>query len=548
MLFNSYQFVFIFFPLTLAGFALLGRIYGPRASLTWLIVASIAFYAWWKPINILIITPSVLVNYFLARVILKMGDDRPRIALAALLLGIAGNLAFLSYFKYFNFLLEIANDASGTNFVLDQIFLPLGISFITFQKIAFLVDIYTGRVNSFTFRSYSLFVFFFPQLIAGPIVHYREMMPQFEKATGRFVAEDLAVGAGLFFFGLLKKVILADGIASYVTPVYAAAANGEPVTLIYAWVATVGFTLQVYFDFSGYSEMALGAARCFGIRLPMNFNSPLRATSIIDFWTRWHITLVRFLTAYVFNPMAFALTRRRLDSGLTTISGARTSWSAFASVLVLPTMLTMFLSGLWHGAGYGFVVWGLLHGCYLVINHAWRLYRARFWPHNRSHDRVMAPVGFILTFGAVVLAMAFFRANSIGAGMNIMSGMFGMNGISLPHAIGARLGDLLPAGVVLVWTSGKSFMLSLIWIACLLMVAWMMPNTLEIFRKYQPALDFKPSATQTAGRGGSRMTGLLANRIRPWRLSTAWAIGTALVATVGILALGQPTEFLYWQF
>ncbi len=547
MLFNSYYFVFIFLPLTLAGFALLGRLAHPRFALTWLVVASIAFYAWWKPMNILIITPSVLINFFLARGILKAGDEHPRTALTLLLLGIGGNIVFLSYFKYVNFLLQIANDTVGTSFVLDQILLPLGISFITFQKIAFLVDVYTGRVSSFTFRSYCLFVFFFPQLIAGPIVHYREMMPQFDKATGRVMAEDLAVGFGLFFFGLFKKVILADGIAPYVSPIFTAAANGEPTTLIYAWIATIGFTLQVYFDFSGYSEMALGAARCFGIRLPMNFNSPLKATSIIDFWTRWHITLVRFLTVYVFNPMAFALSRQRSQAGLRGIVGSKTSLAAFASVLVLPTMITMFLSGLWHGAGYGYIVWGVLHGSYLVINHAWHIYRPRFWPDNRSHDRIMAPIGFILTFCAVVLAMAFFRSSSIEAGLTLMRGMLGLNGVSLPNAVGIQLGDWKPAGVALVWSSGKGFIQSIAWMVFLLAVAWLMPNTLEIFRKFRPALDFKSPLEPARGADAQGAHGL-ARRSPVWQLSTSWAIGTAVVATIGILALGQPTEFLYWQF
>ena len=547
MLFNSYLFVFVFFPLTLAGFAVLGRLAQPRATLTWLIVASIAFYAWWNPINILIITPSILLNYLLARALLRAGDNRPRTALALLILGIVGNVAFLSYFKYRNFFFEVANDVAGTNFVFDHIVLPLGISFITFQKIAFLVDVYSGRVRSFTFQSYSLFVFFFPQLISGPIVHYREMMPQFERTTGRIVAEDLAIGAGLFFFGLFKKVILADGIALHVSPIYAAAANGERITLIYAWIATIGFTTQVYFDFSGYSEMALGTARCFGVRLPMNFNSPLRATSIIDFWGRWHVTLVRFLTTYVFNPMAFALTQRRLEKGLGTLAGARSLPSAFISILVVPTMLTMLLSGLWHGAGYGFIVWGLLHGCYLVVNHGWNLYRPLFWPDNQSHDRVMTPVGFILTFVAVVIAMAFFRSTTIESGFTLLQAMFGLNGVSLPFAIGNLLGAWLPVGVVLEWMSGKGFVLSIAWIVCLLVIAWLLPNTLQVFGRYMPALGFT-AVDEAQSIAGSKPARSLINRIHQYRPSISWAVATALVAAIGILALGQPTEFLYWQF
>ena len=541
MLFNSYQFVFIFLPVALCGFALLGRLSKPSTSLIWLTVASIAFYAWWNPINLLIIAPSVLLNYLLARVMIRCLDDRPGLAQALLIIGIFGNIAFLSYFKYTNFFREVSNDLVGTDYVFTQIVLPLGLSFITFQKIGFLVDIYTTRVKSFSFQSYCLFVFFFPQLIAGPIVHYREMMPQFDHSSGRVSAEDLTVGAGLFFFGLFKKVILADGIAQHVAPIYASAGAGEPVTLIYAWIATIGFTLQVYFDFSGYSEMALGAARCFGIRLPMNFNSPLRATSIIDFWGRWHVSLVRFLTAYVFNPMAFALTSRRMEKNLPGLAGPQSSCGAFLSILALPTMVTMLLSGLWHGAGYGFVIWGLLHGSYLLINHAWNLYRPLFWPNNASHAKVMTPIGFILTFVAVVFAMAFFRSPTIGGGLAIAKGMMGGYGISLPMAIGQQLGAWIPPGVVLVWTSGKSFVQASAWLVCLLAVAWFLPNTLQIFARFTPALGFVATA-------GPDSPGRRSVMNINWKSSTAWAALSAVVAAIGILALGQPTEFLYWQF
>lgn len=543
MLFNSYQFVFCFLPIALAGFAWFGSLGKPKACLVWLAAASVAFYAWWNPVNLLIIAPSVLANYILARALLRWGDDRPGWAQAALVLGILGNLAFLSYFKYKNFFLEISNDALGTDFVFTQIVLPLGISFITFQKIAFLVDVYTGRVRAFTFQSYSLFVFFFPQLIAGPIVHYREMMPQFDKSTGRVSGQDIAVGLGLFSLGLFKKVILADGIAVHVSPIYATAASGQPVTLLYAWLATVGFTLQVYFDFSGYSEMALGAARLFGIRLPMNFNSPLRATSIIDFWGRWHVTLVRFLTDYVFNPMAFAITRARLSKRKSVLAGHGSSVGAFFWVLIVPTMVTMLLSGLWHGAGYGYIVWGLLHGSYLVINHTWNTYRPQAWSACAMYSRVMAPVGLVLTFVGVVLAMAFFRAPTIGGGMNMAAGMFGFNGVSLPMAIGNQLAPWLPSFVALEWTSGKGFVQGVIWTVLLLAVAWCLPNTLEIFSRYAPALGF----TGQGGTAALRKLRRLGLSLQ-WEPSVRWATAVAFFAAIGIIALGQPTEFLYWQF
>jgi len=287
MLFNSEEFLFVFLPTTLIGFYLLGAIHRQWAIL-WLILLSLAFYGWWRPVNILIIGPSILINFALASILsrLSQGDGSPRLSRAVLLLGIAFNVLFLGFFKYTDFLYGTINDVFSSKLILMHIILPLGISFITFQKIAFLIDVQAGRVKSFTFREYCTFVLFFPQLIAGPIVHYREMMPQFEAAPCRFNKENFAVALTLLFFGLFKKVVLADNIAPLVTPIYehSAAAGNTPFLL--AWMAAVGFTLQIYFDFSGYTDMALGLARFFGIKLPPNFNSPLRASSIIDFWLR----------------------------------------------------------------------------------------------------------------------------------------------------------------------------------------------------------------------------------------------------------------------
>jgi len=241
-------------------------------------------------------------------------------------------------------------------------------------------------------------VLFFPQLIAGPIVHYREMMPQFQNANCIFDKESFSVGLTLFVLGLFKKVVLADGVAAHITPIYESAAAGGAISLFPAWVAAVDFTLQIYFDFSGYTDMALGLARFFGVRLPPNFDSPLKATNIIDFWLRWHTTLTRFLTAYLYNPLVLWLTRRRFAKGLPVLGTRKPSWGAFFQLLVGPTLLTMFVSGLWHGAGYLFILWGLLHGLYLVINHAWRHFGTALWRNKESYQRFMRPFGLVLTF------------------------------------------------------------------------------------------------------------------------------------------------------
>jgi len=435
MLFNSFEFLFGFFPVVLALFLVLGA----RSRLLatgWLIAASLVFYAWWRPLNVLIIAPSIAVNFALARALQRpatgpRGESMRRLLLGA---GIAFNVAFLGYFKYTHFAVGALNDLAGTRFVVEQIILPLGISFITFQKIAFLVDVWGRRVTEFSLREYALFVLFFPQLIAGPIVHFREMMPQFRDPASRPSFEGLAAGLTLLVFGLFKKVVLADHIAAYTTPIYEAGAAGHAVSLVPAWTAAVGFTLQIYFDFSGYSDMAVGLARCFGVRLPANFDSPLKATNIIDFWLRWHITLTRFLTAYLYNPLVLRLTRRRLARGLPPFGGRNTSLSAFVQLLALPTLLTMFVSGVWHGAGFLFMAWGLLHGAYLVVDHGWRTYVVRRWPDRTAYLRTMKAPAALLTFVAVVAAMVVFRAPNGRSALAVLEGMVGAGGVELPRS------------------------------------------------------------------------------------------------------------------
>jgi len=474
MLFNSYEFIFVYLPVMLAGFFLLG-LRSRSLALGWIITASLAFYAWWRPINVLIIAPSILVNFVLARWLLRLAGDKDRAGLARLVLslGIAFNVAFLGYFKYVNFLVTAANDLVGTNFVLMQIVLPLGISFITFQKIAFLIDVHGGRIPALSLRDYCLFVLFFPQLIAGPIVHYREMMPQFQQAPCRWDKENIAVGVCLFVFGLFKKVVLADGISEHVSPIYEMAASGSEITLFPAWIAAIGFTLQIYFDFSGYSDMALGLARFFGVRLPANFDSPLKATNIIDFWLRWHMTLTRFLTAYLYNPLVLWLTRRRMASGLPGLGRRAPSAGAFFQLLAGPVLLTMFVSGLWHGAGYLFILWGLLHGVYLSVNHAWRLFGPRNWSNKETYDRFMRPAGFVLTFLSVAVAMVLFRSANSDAAKELLQGLIGLNGISLPQQIHAHLGPL--RGLLQSFVSASTempaqeFVLAIAWLGVLLL-------------------------------------------------------------------------------
>jgi alginate O-acetyltransferase complex protein AlgI len=542
MLFNSYEFIFIFLPVTIAGFFALGLV-SRTCALLWIILVSLFFYGWWRPINVLIIAPSILINFGLARTLQRLGNaEGPSSAGTKVLwLGIVFNVAFLGYFKYIDFGRGAINDVFGTNLVLTHIILPLGISFITFQKIAFLIDVHARRVKSFTFQDYCLFVLFFPQLIAGPIVHYREMMPQFHGATCRFDKDNFAVGLTLLFFGLFKKTVLADNIAPLVTPIYEQATAGTHITLLWAWMAAVGFTLQIYFDFSGYTDMALGLARFFGIRLPQNFDSPLQTSSIIDFWLRWHMTLTRFLTAYIYNPITLWLTRRRLASGRSVHGARNTTVGAFVTLLMFPVLLTMLISGVWHGAGYGFIFWGLLHGLYLVVNHAWRLVGPPLWSSRLSYDRIMKPVGFILTFVSVCAAMVFFRSPTMASATDLVRGMIGVNGVVLPDGMYAYLGPLggwlNSMGVGVQPGSGNNFTLLAKWIAVLMFIALACPNTLQVLAQFEPALGVKPRPI------------LFFNKLFvKWNASLPWAVGVAIIAAVGILSLGGPSEFLYWQF
>jgi len=451
-------------------------------------------------------------------------------------------VVFLGYFKYIDFLATSANDLVGTHFVLTQVVLPLGISFITFQKIAFLIDVHGRRIPSFSFREYCLFVLFFPQLIAGPIVHFREMMPQFRQTPCRWDKENMAVGLSLFVFGLFKKVILADGISEYVSPIYESAAAGSEPTFFPAWIAAIGFTLQIYFDFSGYSDMALGLGRFFGVRLPANFNSPLKATNIIDFWLRWHMTLTRFLTAYLYNPLALWLTRRRMAKGLPGLGGRSPSVGAFFQVLAGPTMLTMFVSGLWHGAGYLFILWGLLHGLYLSTNHAWRLFGSRIWPNREKHEPFMRSTGFVLTFLSVVVAMVLFRSTNAGAAKELLQGMVGLNGVSLPQQILAHLGPLtgLLQSFVSVATdmSAQELALAIAWVGALLLIALLLPNTLQLMAGYEPALGVRPGPAVP----------LSLARVLDWTPTIPWALAMAPLVVATVMRIGGKSEFLYWQF
>jgi len=424
VLFNSFPFLLGFLPAVLAGAFMLDVMGARRFVLVWLVAASLFFYGWWNPPFLGLLVGSVLANFALGRGIVRANvADQPRLGWWLTALGVAGNLGAIGWFKYAGFFAAIIPGLDG-NFTFTHIILPLGISFFTFQQIAFLVDCNRGVAKPHSLPEYALFVTFFPQLIAGPIVHHGDMLPQFRALDGfRLKAVGLAMGFEIFLIGLFKKVVLADGLAVHVQPVFSAAAAGDPLTMVEAWGGALAFTFQLYFDFSGYSDMAMGLAAMFGLRLPINFNSPYKATSIIDFWRRWHMTLSAFLRDYLYIPL-----------GGNRHGPAR----RYTNIAV-----TMVLGGLWHGAAWTFVFWGAMHGVLLIVNHLWRAVGLR----------LPGPVGWVLTFLAVCVGWVFFRAPSIDAAWAMVWTMFGGQGFASSGPMEAFGGDsqIIALVFALIW-------------------------------------------------------------------------------------------------
>ncbi len=516
MLFNSYIFVLAFLPVLLLMFFTLGRLGHLRSALLVLVTGSLFFYGWWNPIYVPLILLSVICNYWLGGRIGTANDQGiKRQAKAFLTTGIIFNLGLLGYFKYANFFVDSFNFAAGSDLYLAPIALPLAISFFTFQQIAYLVDVYEQKAKEYDFLRYALFVTFFPQLIAGPIVHHKEMMPQFSGSKlARFCTKNFSVGSAIFFIGLFKKVILADNISPFATSVFNGAASGAAVSFSEAWVGALAYSCQIYFDFSGYSDMAIGLGRMFGIQLPLNFNSPYKSSGIIEFWRRWHLTLSRFLRDYLYIPLG----GNRMGSP-----------RRFTNM-----MIVMLLGGLWHGAGWGFVAWGGLHGLYLMINHAWRSWRG---PKRSTHWLATFASG-CLTFIAVVVAWVFFRADNFDTAISIIGSMAGSEGITLPIWL-TRLPVIGDFAVSLPLTYEATYwapMNGVVWIFCLLLVAWIMPNTQQIMRSF---MDQQWYRIGPVNRWFSWLT---------WQPNLASAFVIGFITVIAFISLGQPSEFIYYQF
>ena len=503
MVFASHSFL-AFLLILLLAYWFAGR-HDERWGKPLLILASFVFYGFWIPAYLILLFVSILFNHAIARALIAAPPQQFRRALTVL--GIGLNLALIAFYKYAAFLVESMNWALQTGFDVPDIILPIGISFFTFQQISLLVDAHKGRVPVLRFWDHVLFISFFPQLIAGPIVRQHDMLPQLAARTDwRLRADYVAIGLALFAFGLFKKTAIIDPFVPYLDLIYQAAANGEAVGFLDGWIAGIGYGFQVYFDFSAYSDMAIGLGFMFGLRLPINFFSPYKADSIRAFWRRWHISLSRFLRDYLFIPLGGS------HHGLTRTIAA--------------LIVTMGLGGLWHGAGWTFVIWGLLHGVYLSINHLWRALLARLRPATTATPRkpglvawILKMLSIVLTFLAVSFAWVFFRATDFDAAMRLASAMLGFGGW---HEVAS-----LTSGIVTMFP-------------VYLVTIWLLPNTMEMFQATKAALhvdEYRDDSVRPLRPGWLR-----------FKLSAGWAISSAVVFVVAWFTMSNLSPFIYFQF
>ena len=450
MLFNEQTFLFNFFPLVIVG-ALVFRLRSSYLTSWWIILTSFFFYGFhgWQHLPLLIL--SVLVNYGIGLGIEKMAVKRSGHYL--LILGIVCNLLILAIYKYADFIISSFQLEYSLNLTL-----PLAISFFTFQQIAYLVDLRKGKVTTPSLTHYCTFISFFPQLIAGPIVRCQGMIPQLQKGLlGKLSSKNFWSGICLFSIGLFKKSCLADGIRPLVDSIFSASYDGITLSLAEAWVAVLSFGLQIYFDFSAYSEMALGLGLILGLRLPLNFDSPYKAVNIVDFWRRWHITLSEFLRDYLYKPLG--------GNRLGVYRG------------VFNVLLVMLLGGLWHGAGLTFIMWGFIHGCMIGVYHFFRSFT-----QNKAQIKstfLQKLLASFVTFIAVNVAWVFFRSEKMDSAFGMIKSLIGLNGISLPRSF-----DFLPQGKLVSFTGlfpNQAIDIGLLgFLPFLLVIVWFAPNAYQL--------------------------------------------------------------------
>lgn len=506
MAFHSFSFILGALPVMLAGFLIAYRIGGWTTAFRYLAVASLAFYAQFGLGLLLVLATSVAGNYAVGELI-RVIHERRRLAATVLIAAIAANLFALGYFKYSNFLIDIANSMFGSEYSHAKLLLPIGISFYTFIQIGYLIEVFGGQTSRPGFANYVLFSTFFPCVTAGPLVLQGEIFQQMKDRTDTaFDAQRIAVGVTLFSIGLFKKVVLADSIAPFANTLFDGVDAGQVVTSGTAWIGAVCYALQLYFDFSGYSDMAIGLGCMFGLRLPLNFASPFKATSISEFWRRWHITMSRFFTNYIYTPMAmtgmrWALTRRQPMLVRTLVAGA------------LPALVTFVVAGIWHGAGWTFVVYGVIHGAAIAINLIWR---------DVGPFRMPPMFGWLLTMSVVVSGLVVFRAPNLDTATTILAAMWTVNALE-PASVGSVLVTL-------------DVRMALALIVLLGSIVLLMPNSQQILHRYWASSDPQPA-------DAAFEAGLLV-----WKPTLGTAMATAIVSVTAIASIGATSTFLYYQF
>lgn len=513
MSFASATFLLCFLPLVLLGFYLPFTARRAGRSQAWLLLASLGFYAasGWSDVCLLLV--SLALNFLAARALLERArtvpEPTPRRGLLTLAIG--ANVLLLLGYK-----IHAAQAGAATFLSGASIAIPLGLSFITFQQIAFLLDCHRGRVVQFAVRDYLLFITFFPQLVMGPIVHFRELVPQF--STGRLeqrVRENLLLGLSIFTFGLFKKLVVADSLAGPVDAIFAAAGRGEAVSTLDAWAAAVGFQLQLFMDFSGYADMAIGLAKMFNIDLPINYDDPYHARNRFDLWRRWHLTFVEFMRTHVFQPLA-------------RIHGMPL-WLALA--------ITGVASGLWHGFGWTFLCWGLLQTVLLLLSHRWSKWRRSArgaWLPHWTFGQILAT--FLVTAAVGVL----FRSPSLAASGELLQAMVSGDRLQVPLALQLRLPFLFDGPSARAWTAPLLASSDLIWFGLAAVLVWAMPQTSRLFGSYWTALDPRPRGQ----RGRDERPAL---PIR-FRFSFGWGLVVGLLLLAALASLGQAQRFVYFQF
>jgi alginate O-acetyltransferase complex protein AlgI len=489
MLFNSYAFILIFLPLVATGYFLLNKHLPATWSRLFLLLSSLGFMTFWNLYFALVLICSVLFNYVFGSIISTAARQAEKRKKFLFIVALAANILFLGFFKYSNFFLDNVNTVLATQIQPLHILLPIGISFYTFMQIAWLTDIYRSGEFRYDFLSYCLYVTFFPYVISGPIAYHSEVIPQLQAEENcRFNKANLCRGLFIFSIGLFKKTAIADTLALVANGGFGATGA---LTFTEAWLTSLSYTMQLYFDFSGYTDMAIGAALVFNIHLPANFNSPYKSLDIREFWRRWHITLSRFLRDYIYIPLG----------------GNR--HSEYGTLVNL--MLTFLIGGLWHGAAWTFVFWGFLHGAALCVHRIWM----------KTGIRLNKVIAWFLTFNFINIAWVFFRAPSLNDAGKILKGMAGLNGILVSSnlagnpfwqnmtAIGIRFGE---------WRANLPHAEAPVYFFCILLIPFVLitKNSNELLQRFQPN----------------------------WKT----ALAVSLMMVVGLLLLNETSSFLYFNF